>query len=271
MSGPARIPSNGNERPLPQIRPQPLYPIKQPILFLQNAAIETPGRLGKLLQTWNIPHETFDLTQGGYEKLEPHHYQAVIPLGGPMNADEDDAYPYLHWEKGFLAQCFDQHVPVLGICLGAQLLARALGAPVHPETGKEIGWLEAELTEAGMNHPLFSGLLSPFWVFQWHSDSFAIPVGGARLATARGCKNQAFHVENRAYGIQFHIEATCDDIRGWAQTFLPHVHPNDRATVRELAEQPNRQRSQAVAHTAELILDRFLRLISSGRNFDLFH
>lgn len=139
---------------------------------------------------------------------------AVIAMGGPMNVDEEERYPYLAAEKAFLRRVIEADVPVLGVCLGAQLIARACGAAVTRSPVEEVGWGEVILTDAGRADALFKGISSPLPVFRWHGDMFDLPVGGTLLATGAACPHQAFRVR-RAWGLQFHIEATRDMIADW--------------------------------------------------------
>jgi GMP synthase-like glutamine amidotransferase len=141
-------------------------------------------------------------------------YDAVVSMGGPMNVYEDETYPFLREEAAFLKQAIDRDVPVLGICLGAQMIARACGASVHKGLAKELGWDEVLLTDAGSEDRVFNGLPEALTVFQWHEDSFELPVGATLLATSAACPHQAFRYRN-AYGLQFHVEVTPHMLSEW--------------------------------------------------------
>ena len=108
-----------------------------------------------------------------------------------------------------------KEIPLLGICLGAQLIAQAAGGRVYKAEEKELGWYQVELTEDGAWDSLFQGFPRSYTVFQWHGDTFEIPPHGTWLVTAEGCPNQGFKVGKRAYGIQFHLEADSAMINGW--------------------------------------------------------
>jgi GMP synthase (glutamine-hydrolysing) len=138
---------------------------------------------------------------------EPQDYDWLIAMGGPMNVDRETEYPWLAREKRCVAQALAAGKRVLGICLGAQLMARALGAPVTPGT-PEIGWFDVMLTAAAAQAPLFADFPRRFPAFHWHGDGFAIPRGGAHAATSDACPNQAFIYGERAVGLQFHLETT---------------------------------------------------------------
>ncbi len=141
-------------------------------------------------------------------------FDAVVSMGGPMNVYEDDKYPYLKEETEFLARCFREGLPVLGICLGAQLMARAAGAKVTRAPREETGWYTVTLTDAGRNDPFFQGLPDAFTVFQLHGDTFDIPGNAALLATSETCRNQAFRIGN-SLALQFHLEIQADKLAVW--------------------------------------------------------
>jgi len=145
---------------------------------------------------------------------DPAGYAAVISMGGPMNVYEDDKYPFLAAEAGFLRMAIDRGIPVLGICLGAQMIARVCGAVVTKSPVKEVGWCMVSLTEAGARDPFFDGLPSELEVLQWHEDMFHIPEGGVLLASSTDCPHQAFRYGS-AYGLQFHVEVTRDMLADW--------------------------------------------------------
>lgn len=137
----------------------------------------------------------------------------LIVLGGPIGAHEDDRYPFLAEELRILDERLSAGRPTLGICLGAQLMARAFGARVYPGCAKEIGWAPVELTEAGRASPL--GNLDGTPVLHWHGDTFDLPLGAELLASTEVCAQQAFMVGGTALGLQFHGEVDGADIERW--------------------------------------------------------
>ncbi len=142
------------------------------------------------------------------------HFDAIVSLGGPMSAD--DPYEGLAAERTLLASAAERDVPVLGVCLGAQLLAHALGARIYPNpAGREVGVSEVILTEDGRSDPLLAGLPDPLPVMQWHGDAFELPAGASLLATSPACENQAFRVGRRTYGVLFHPEVGAAEARDW--------------------------------------------------------
>ncbi len=142
-------------------------------------------------------------------------YGAVLVFGGSMHADQDDRHPWLREENLFIQRLLDRHVPMLGVCLGIQLIAKAGGAAVYPlPDGPEIGWSEVNLTEAGLSDPLLSCLPPSFDAFGWHYYTYDLPACAVELARSARC-NQAFRLGDAAWGIQFHAEVTLDTVRGW--------------------------------------------------------
>jgi GMP synthase-like glutamine amidotransferase len=132
----------------------------------------------------------------------------LIVMGGPMNIYEEDLFPWLAQEKAFIGEAISQGKLVLGICLGAQLIADVLGGPVSRNQFKEIGWLPVSLSAAAASSPLFHNFPSEFIAFHWHGDTFAIPPGALGIASSSGCANQAFAFTNKVVGLQFHLEST---------------------------------------------------------------
>jgi GMP synthase (glutamine-hydrolysing) len=142
-------------------------------------------------------------------------YDAVIVFGGVMHADEDAHHPWLEPETTWLRQLVARHKPVLGICLGAQLLARAGGAWVgRIPGGPEIGWCEVELTEEGAADPVVGVLPRRFEAFQWHHYTYGLPAGAVELARSTAC-TQAFRLGDACWGLQFHPEVTASQIDDW--------------------------------------------------------
>jgi len=142
-------------------------------------------------------------------------YGAVLVFGGSMHADQDLRHPWLREENLFIQRLLDRHVPLLGVCLGIQLLAKAGGAAVYPlPDGPEIGWVPVELTEQAASDAILSRLPSSFDAFGWHYYTYDLPAGAEELARSAHC-NQAFRLGDAAWGIQFHAEVTLETVRGW--------------------------------------------------------
>ncbi len=143
----------------------------------------------------------------------PSAFDWLVVMGGPMNIYEEDRYPWLAREKAFIADAIAHGKLVLGVCLGAQLIADVLGGPVSPNQFKEIGWLPVSLTAAASGSPLFHNLPSEFIAFHWHGDTFQIPPGAILAASSPGCAHQAFAYSDKVVGLQFHLESTPSSIQ----------------------------------------------------------
>jgi GMP synthase-like glutamine amidotransferase len=166
---------------------------------------------------------------------ERSNFDWLMVMGGPMNIYEHERYPWLEGEKEFIRQAIAAGKIVLGICLGAQLMADVLGGSVIANEHKEIGWFEVRLTGEGRSSPLFSALPDRFTAFHWHGDTFQIPPGAVRTAESRACANQAF-VQGKAVGLQFHLESS--------QESLDHLLEN---CADELRDGPFVQREEELA------------------------
>jgi GMP synthase-like glutamine amidotransferase len=168
---------------------------------------EAVRKHGAELHEWRLP-------DGAPPPRNPRDYDAVLTFGGAMHPDEGDRHPWLHDERALLAELIDREVPVLGVCLGAQLLAGAAAAPVRRADEPEIGWYPVQTTAAARADPLIGALAPRFEALEWHSYEFELPPGGAALAGSARCL-QAFRVGEHAWGIQFHAEVTARDFDQW--------------------------------------------------------
>jgi len=147
-------------------------------------------------------------------------YGAVLVFGGAMHADQEGHHPWLREENLFLERLLDLRKPVLGICLGAQLLAKAAHAHVGPAREPEIGWFPLELTGEGADDPVLGGLPERFDAFQWHYYAHGLPAGAVELARNDLC-TQAFRLGDSAWGVQFHPEVTLAQVESWMQEDEP--------------------------------------------------
>ena len=158
-------------------------------------------------------------------------YDAVLVFGGAMHADQDVGHPWLRDETLWLQQLLAERTPVLGICLGVQLLARAAGSWVGPLPAPEIGWCRVELTEAGVDDPVAGVLPQRFEALQWHHYTYGVPAGAVELARSDAC-TQAFRLGDACWGVQFHPEVTTAQLEGWiADTSDPPPDPDALRTA----------------------------------------
>jgi len=177
------------------------------VLLVQNTRIEGSGYLGDLLK-----NDGFDITSvnAKNEELPKKDFSLVVILGAPESANDD--LPYLLAEQQLIKDCVEKNIPVLGICLGSQLIAKTFGAKIYRGPKKEIGFYnDLKIT----NHStLFSGFKNPFTVFHWHADTFDLPENAIRLVSSEHYPNQAFQYKS-AVGLQFHLEVNEDMVNLW--------------------------------------------------------
>lgn len=174
----------------------------------------------------------------------------LIILGGPMSVNEEAAFPWLKKEKEFIRKIIDAKIPLLGICLGAQLIASALGKQVHPNWEKEIGWFEIQRVPSPSSTFSFPEKAT---VFQWHEDTFEIPDDAIHLATSIACKNQAFQLDRRTIGLQFHLETSLETME-----LLLESSTNELETDQTFVQSPDEMRRlapQKAADSNQLMFD----------------
>jgi GMP synthase (glutamine-hydrolysing) len=184
------------------------------VLAFRHAPFEGLGRVADSLISRDIQFEYADLYLPDAPTPDWAKYDGLIFLGGSMSVNDDLAW--LGVELDAIGRAVKAGQPVLGICLGAQLIAKALGAEVRRNPESEIGWYPISCTASAETDRLFTGLGTEY-VFHWHGETFDLPPGGELLATSERCRNQAFRVGERQYGIQFHLEVTPEMIEDWSR------------------------------------------------------
>jgi GMP synthase (glutamine-hydrolysing) len=198
-------------------------------LLLQHADWEGPGIVGAALEARGVVLRPvrLDLGQPAPTVAQLAGVSGVLAMGGPMNALDDTGFPHLAGERAFLAAAARAGLPVLAICLGAQLLAAGLGAAVTQLPAPEVGVGEVTLTAAGRSDPGFAGADTTLPVVHWHADTFALPTGAVLLAGSDRCAHQAFRWGDRAYGLQFHPELTAAELAAAGPAVPPELadHP----------------------------------------------
>lgn len=193
------------------------------VLLVQNTHIEGSGYLGELLQK-----DGFEITSvnAKHEKLPEKDFSLVVILGAPESANDD--LPYLQAEQQLIKNSVEKNIPVLGICLGSQLIAKTFGAKVYSGPKKEIGFYND--LKVSDDSQFFSGFQNPFTVFHWHGDTFDLPDGATRLASSEHYPNQAFQYKS-AVGLQFHLEVNEEMVNLWLDNTedklqkIPYIDP----------------------------------------------
>lgn len=226
------------------------------ILIVQHDESEGPGLFLPLAGQRGIPAELCRLYEGGKIPASLENVLAVISLGGPMNVYAQDEYPFLRDEEEMIKRALTEEVPILGVCLGAQMLAKAAGARVTSGPRKEIGLGRIFFTSEGKADPLFTGFESEIQVFQWHGDTFEIPHKGILLASSEIYPHQAFRIKSKAYGLQFHLEATADMVADWVirdRQELINESFNPEIIIKEMAAE-----SEKMGYWMQKLWDNFL-------------
>ena len=172
----------------------------KPAFILRNVSHESAGSLESYLAEAGIETRYFDLFRETPRQLPLRDAAALIVMGGPMSVHEVDQFPFLAAEVNWIQQAVREQMPMLGICLGSQLLAKALGAKVYPNKVKEIGWYPLEMLPATAEDPLFANCEGTETVFQWHGDTFDLPPGAVLLAQARSANSRRFG-RDRVHGV----------------------------------------------------------------------
>lgn len=234
------------------------------VLVFQHVAHTILGTLNPTLKSrgLNLRYVNFERTPD--EQPSVQKYNGLIVLGGHMGVYEADKYRHIKVEMQLIEEALKKEIPILGICLGAQLLAHVLGAEVRKSAEKEIGWCDVNLTDEGAKDPLFSHFKKTEKIFQLHGDTFDIPRGATHLASSDVCAGQAFKYGDKAYGIQFHLEADqamilrwLDNPRNQEEMFKTHS-PFSAETIRTETE-------KYIAHSTDLsqkTFDKFINLFS---------
>jgi GMP synthase (glutamine-hydrolysing) len=215
------------------------------LLVFQHVAVEPLGTLDALIRARGHRIRFHNFERHPDTEPEVERYRGLIVLGGPMNVEDQHQRPHLKTELDAIERALEQGKPVLGICLGAQLLAHVLGAPVQRHRNAELGWYEIKMSAEGRSDPVLGAAGERLPVFQWHSYSYDLPNGATHLARTETCEQQAFRFGNNAYGFQFHLEADEAVIERWLAL------PTFRAELAAAGLPPDAQSIRA--ETAKLV------------------
>ncbi len=191
-------------------------------VILKNIRSEGPGTIADYLDKAGLPCDVLEPEDvPSLKNLDG--YDALVVLGGPMAVHKMEGYPQVEASLRLIKEALTKNIKTLGVCLGAQLMAHAMGARVYkgPMEIQEAGWMDIELTRDGLRDHVLGqlsvGQTAASKVFQWHGDTFDIPKGAIRLAGSESFPNQAFRAGKCAYALQFHVEVTGEIVSGWAE------------------------------------------------------
>ena len=224
------------------------------IHYLQHVPFEGLGNI----ENWALAkgHQVSDTQLYNNDPLpEPEEFDWLIVMGGPMNIYEEDRFPWLAREKIFIKDTIDAGKIVLGVCLGAQLIASVLGAKIHKNQYPEIGWFDVRLTDAACKSRAFSRLPERFTAFHWHGDTFDLPPGATWIAESDACRNQAFEYGGRVIGLQFHLDTTLESIRRLVEYCGDELVPGEYVQSEEEMLAGHRERLADLCGYSEILLD----------------
>ena len=212
------------------------------VLVLRHEPSVSMGSLAGVLAEAELDVRQFDLFESVPDRLPWGEAAGLVVLGGAMSANDGDRFPFLLAELDWIRAAVHREVPLLGICLGAQLLAKALGAAVYRNAQPEIGWRQVELLPTAADDRLFRDRAPEETVFHWHGDTFDLPAGAVHLARSPVCRHQAFRYGAAAYGLQFHVEMVPDLLELWlreaALDEVPRaLSPPDLTAIRAAANE----------------------------------
>jgi GMP synthase (glutamine-hydrolysing) len=224
------------------------------ILVIRHVRFEDVGHIGPVLRSRGIGIRYLDI--GAQADYTPD-VAGLVLMGGPMSVNDPD--PWVKSEIQVVEGAIERGIPVLGICLGAQLVAKALGARIFANRVKEIGWFPVEWQADGQTDPLLKGLAEPETIFHWHGETFDLPAGARWLASSERCAHQAFRYGKNVHGFQFHLEVTPEMIEGWVN------EDANCGDVRELSEPIDpHQNSKRLRELANLIFGRWADTLTSS-------
>lgn len=223
------------------------------VFVFQHDSFEDLGLLADILTRQRCDFRAVHLFHGEMPTEDWDGVRALIILGGPMNVNEEERYPFLRWEKTIIRTAIQEGIALLGICVGAQLIAAAAGAAVYQGRLKEVGWYPISITPEGQVDSVLGYLPEKPTVFQWHGEGFDLPAGARRLASSPYYENQAFRIGKNVYGLQFHLEVTAAMVERWLEE-----HSKDLAQVPYISPDKIKVDTQTYGPTLRYYGERFL-------------
>ncbi len=219
-----------------------------PWLVFRHVEIEDLGLIGSVMSARRVPVRYVNLFRGDPVPEKLAGVGGIILMGGPMGVYDDDRYPFLGPENRLVRQALDARLPMLGICLGSQIMAKAAGARVMKGPRREIGWHPIRLTSEGEKDAVMSSLRETPVVFHWHGDTFDLPEDAVLLASSERYPHQAFRIGTRAVALQFHLEVDPRIIDRWLSS------PDNLRELDDLREETSAEaiRAEAPEHLPRL-------------------
>ena len=228
-----------------------------PILIFRHLRCEGPGYLADFLDRQVVPWRLIAVDEGVAVPKTLDGIGALIFMGGPMSVNDD--LTWIEDELSLIRQAGDRGMPVLGHCLGGQLIAKALGAAVHANAVKEIGWHAVEQT--AQSSAWLAGLPQSFEVFHWHGETFDLPAGAQWLLQSAWCRHQGF-AHGNMLALQFHVEMTAGMVREWADLYRKELaHPSTSVQSYETVISAADKRAAGLNAVADILYGRWLSLV----------
>ena len=209
----------------------------KPVLCIRNDRDDTLGITVAALADAEVPIIRLDAFEADVRWPDLEEIGALIVFGGEMNVDDVARHPYLLRQRRLMRRAVDAGLPVLGICLGAQMLARAYDAPVYRAPVREFGFKPVRITDAGRRDALISAFQTGDRVFQWHEDTFDLPVAAELLTTGDEVPTQAFRLGGNAWGVQFHFEVDAEGVDAWLRMAEPSLERIWKRSAEEVRDE----------------------------------
>jgi len=236
----------------------------KPIIIFRHVDIEGPGYLEHFLDTHGINHRLIKVDQGDEIPRSLDNIGGLVFMGGPMSVNDD--LPWIHQEITLIMRAAEAKLPILGHCLGGQLISKALGGEVYANPVTEIGWHDVEWIESRVAPTWLNGLPLQFEVFHWHGETFTIPHGATNILQSHHCSRQAF-VKDNILAMQFHVEMTVEMINQWAQQHRDKIdqQSSHNSSVQSYTQMLNdiKSKTMALHKVANLLYGRWLRIGSN--------
>jgi GMP synthase-like glutamine amidotransferase len=235
----------------------------KPVAIFRTARSEGPGYFASYLERRGIAWQLFALDEGGPVPRDPRNFSGLVFMGGAMSVNDD--LPWIAQVLEIIREAVRTDLPVLGHCLGGQLMSKALGGSVRPNPYKEIGWGEVRVCDNGVARD-WLGDVQSFQTFQWHGETFSIPPGATRVLENAHCANQAFAI-GKHFAMQCHVEMTEDLVRGWIKSGADEMRAAGSSPAVQAASEIERDmqpRLDRLHEVASRIYDRWTENLSRG-------